>query len=184
MPTPLFSCQRSIRRGSCLRNRDREGVVAKTLFQYPANSGTGGAILRTMHHSCQFLCSELVTVTYEEQPGEIRQATANLEEISTASAVVLLEEKPSLGSSISLSIKDRDLFGVIKACLHDATLGWFVIVALDAASQWNRDWFAPKHLLDICGCSPERATQTRALTLEKTKNTEENLPVSFVVSEA
>ena len=87
-----------------------------------------------MDHSCQFLCSELVTVTYEEQPGEIRQATANLEEISSASAVVLLEEKPSLGSSISLSIKGRDLFGVIKASLYDATLGWFVIVALDAAS--------------------------------------------------
>ena len=36
-----------------------------------------------MVHSCQYLCSELVTVTYEEQPGEIRQTTANLEEIST-----------------------------------------------------------------------------------------------------
>ena len=31
MPTALFSCQRSNRRGSCLRNRDREGVVDKTL---------------------------------------------------------------------------------------------------------------------------------------------------------
>jgi hypothetical protein len=137
-----------------------------------------------MHHSCQFLCSELVTVTYEEQPGEIRQATANLEEISTTSAVVLLEEKPSLGSSISLSIKGHDLFGVIKASLYDATLGWFVIVALDAASLWHRDWFTPKHLLEICGCSPEGATRTKARTLENTRNTEENVPVSFVVSEA
>jgi hypothetical protein len=137
-----------------------------------------------MDHNCQFLCSELVTVTYEEQPGEIRQMTANLEEISATSAVVLLEEKPSLGSTISLSIKGRDLFGVIKGSLYDATLGWFVIVALDAASLWNRDWFAPKHLLEICGCSLEGATGTKAHTLENTRNTEENVPVSFVVSEA
>jgi hypothetical protein len=137
-----------------------------------------------MDHNCQFLCSELVTVTYEEQPGEIRQMTANLEEISATSAVVLLEEKPSLGSTISLSIKGRDLFGVIKGSLYDATLGWFVIVALDAASLWNRDWFAPKHLLEICECSLEGATRTKAQTLENTRNTEENVPVSFVVTEA
>jgi hypothetical protein len=137
-----------------------------------------------MDHNCQFLCSELVTVTYEEQPGEIRQMTANLEEISSTSAVVLLEEKPSLGSTISLSIKGRDLFGVIKGSLYDATLGWFVIVALDAASLWNRDWFSPKHLLEICGCSLEGATGAKAHTLENTRNTEENVPVSFVVSEA
>jgi hypothetical protein len=137
-----------------------------------------------MDHTCQFLCSELVTVTYEEQPGEIRQATANLEEISTTSAVVLLDEKPKLGASISLSIRNRDLFGVISATLYDATLGWFAIVALDAASLWNRQWITPKHLLEICACSLEGATGTKAHTLENTRNTEENVPVSFVVSEA
>jgi len=137
-----------------------------------------------MAHSCQFLCSELVTVTYEEQPGEIHQMTANLEEISSTCAVVLLEEKPSLGSAISLSVKGRDLFGVIKGHLYDATLGWFVVVALDAASLWNRDWFSPKHLLDICECSLERATRTKVRALENTRNTEENVPVSFIPSEA
>ena len=137
-----------------------------------------------MDHSCQFLCSELVTVTYEEQPGEIRQTIANLEEISTDCAVVLLEEKPTLGSSISLSVKGRDLFGVIKASLYDATLGWYAIIGLDASSLWRREWFSPKHLLDICSCSLEGATRTKAQTLENTRNTEENVPVSFVVSEA
>jgi hypothetical protein len=96
----------------------------------------------------------------------------------------LLEEKPRLGSPISLSIKDRDLFGVIKASLYDATLGWFAIIALDAASLWNRDWFSPKHLLAMCECCLEGATQTKAHTLENTRNTEENVPVSFVVSAA
>lgn len=137
-----------------------------------------------MDHTCQYLCSELVTVTYEEQPGEIRQATANLEEISTNSAVVLLEERPKLGSSISLAVKGRDLFGVIRASLYDATLGWFVVVGLDAKSAWNRDWFSPQHLLNICKCSLEGSTETKVGTLENTRNAEENVPVSFVVSEA
>jgi hypothetical protein len=136
-----------------------------------------------MYHSCQFLCSELVTVTYEEQPGDIRQTVANLEEISSDCAVVLLEDEPKVGSSISLAVKDRDLFGVIKACLYDAALGWYAIIGLDAASRWNRDWFSPKHLLEICGCSLEGATRTKAQTLENTRNTEEIVPVSFVVSE-
>jgi hypothetical protein len=137
-----------------------------------------------MSHSCHYLCSELVTVTYEEQPGEIRQATANLEEISTNCAVVLLEEKPSLGSSISLAIKGRDLFGVITANLYDATLGWFTIITLDAASLWRREWCSPKHLLAMCSCSLEQATRTKAQALENAKNTEENVPVRFVWSEA
>jgi hypothetical protein len=137
-----------------------------------------------MAHSCHYLCSELVTVTYEELPGEIRQSTANLEEISTTSAVVLLEQEPHVGSSISLAIKGRDLFGVISSSLYDATLGWFVTVTLDTASMWRSEWFSPKHLLALCGCSFEGATRTKAQTSENTRNTEENVPVRFVWSEA
>lgn len=137
-----------------------------------------------MDHSCQYLCSELVTVTYEEQPGEIHQTTANLEEISTTSAVVLLDQKPSLGASISLAISGRDLFGVITSSVYDATLGWFVTVSLDSASLWHHDRLSPKHLLAVCACSFGNPTPTKARTLENTKDTEENVPVTFVWSEA
>jgi hypothetical protein len=67
--------------------------------------------------------------------------------------------------------------------MYDATLGWFAVVALDVASLWRREWFSPQHLLDICECSLEYATSSRAHTLENIRNTEENVPVSFVVSE-
>jgi hypothetical protein len=137
-----------------------------------------------MAHTCQFLCSELVTVTYEGLPGEILQATANLEEISASSAVVLLDQKPSVGSAISLGIKDHDLFGVIRATLHDAILGWFTVVSLDTASLWNPDWFSPQYLLEICGCSLEDSTATKARALEMPQITEEIVPVNFVASEA
>jgi hypothetical protein len=137
-----------------------------------------------MPHTCHFLCSEIVTVTCENQPGEIRQMIATLEEIASDQAVLLVDEPPNLGAPISLAIQGRDLYGVVRARLHDAVLGWFAIVSLDAASRWCRDWFAPKHLLAVCGCSPEGLTGTKVPYLESTRNTEENVPVSFVVSEA
>ena len=137
-----------------------------------------------MSHSCQFLCSELVTVTYEEQPGEIYQRTANLEEISTDRAVVLLDEKPQLGAPISLALKGHDLFGVVTSRMYDTTLGWFVTVTLDAASKWRNDWFAPEHLLTMCECCFEDTTRTKARALENTKYTEKIVPVRFVWSGA
>jgi len=122
-------------------------------------------------------------VTYEQRPGEIRQTAANLEEISTDTAIVLLEDEPRLGASISLAIQGRDLFGVIAGCVYDATLGWFVSVALDTASQWSRGWFTPSHLLDSCLWSLESGTDAQAVTLGSTSPAEENVLVDFVLSE-
>jgi hypothetical protein len=132
-----------------------------------------------MLHHCEYLCSELITVTYEDQPGEIFQTMANLEEISAESAIVLLEQQPSIGSSISLSIQGRDLFGVIQGSLEDEALGWYVTVAFDAASLWNPRWLKPKHLVAIPECTPQDATGAKAKTLEHTSTAEENVPVNF-----
>ena len=137
-----------------------------------------------MLHNCQYLCSELVTVTYEDQPGEILQTIANLEEISATGAVVLLEERPTVGSTISLSIKGRDLFGVIQGRLHDAILGWYTVVTFNAATLWNRDWMSPKHLVAVCECSLKNAMGSKGEALEPTRNTEEEVPVNFALSEA
>jgi hypothetical protein len=134
-----------------------------------------------MDHSCHYLCSELITVIYEEHPGKLCQTTANLEEISMTSVMVLLDEKPRLGSPISLTVKGRDLFGLITSALNDPTLGWFVSIALDPDSTWRREWFSPKHLLAVCGCSAEGAAQTKAPALETAKVTEENALASFLV---
>ena len=98
-----------------------------------------------MGHSRLYLCSQVVTVIYEPQPGEFCQAMAHLEEISTTSAVVLLQQRPRLGSPISLVIKGHDLFGVITSSLYDAAVGWLVAITLDAQSIWRREWFSPKN---------------------------------------
>jgi hypothetical protein len=129
--------------------------------------------------SYQFLCSELVTATYDQRPGEMCQAIANLEEISAGAAVVLLEEKPRLGAPISLNTQGHDVFGVIASRDYDETLGWFTTVIFDAASEWSPELFAPDHLLDMSAGSGEAATQSKVRTLGNGLSPEQNLPVDF-----
>ena len=97
--------------------------------------------------------------------------------------MVLLDDRPRLGSPISLSIKAHDLFGVITSSLYDASLGWYVTITLDPDSMWRRERLAPKHLLSICECSSKAGSSSKARALETSQDTEENVPVSFVVRE-
>jgi hypothetical protein len=133
-----------------------------------------------MDHSCHYLCSELVTVIYEEQPGELHEAIANLEEISMTSATVLLREKPRVGSAICMTCKGHDLFGVVLSRNYDSKLGWFITVLLDANSTWRQEWFSPQYALAVCPCTAERPAVSKVLTLENLKITEENTLASFL----
>jgi hypothetical protein len=137
-----------------------------------------------MDHSQRYLCSELVTVTYEDCPGQLRQTTANLEEISPTNVTVLLDEKPRLGSAISLTVKGRDLFGLVTSRRHDTTQGCMVNITLDADSTWPREWFSSQRLLALCSCFNEDMTPAEALALEYAKVTEENALVSFLARHA
>lgn len=133
-----------------------------------------------MSHTCRYLCSELVQAIFEPMPGEIRQTTANLEEISATSAVILMQERPRLGAPISLSIQDHDVFGVLTSSVYDPVLGYYATIALDTESSWNERQVSPKHLLSICSCKGEGVTETKTNTLEAPRNTEEILPVKSV----
>jgi hypothetical protein len=136
-----------------------------------------------MDHSCEYLCSELVTVMYEDQPGKLSQITVNLEEISNSSVTVLMDEKPRLGSPISLTVKGRDLFGLITSRLRYTTIGWFATLTLDPDSVWRPDWFSPKHLLGVCLHCAKEAVPGKVKTLEMPQVTEENRLASFLVGD-
>jgi|SRR5579884_136100 len=95
------------------------------------------------------LCSELVSVLYEDRSRKTRQTMANLEEISTDSALLCLEESVQRGRAISFRVKHYDLYGVVESCVSDPVLGYFVTVKLDKSSQWSEKWFTPEHLLSL-----------------------------------
>jgi hypothetical protein len=133
-----------------------------------------------MDHSCHYLCSELVTVIYEEQPGELHQTIANLEEISMTSATILLDEKPRVGAPICMTLKGHDLFGVVLSRSFDNTVGWLVTVSLDPDSTWSPECFSPQHLLGVCLQCAEAALPREVETLEIFKVAEENRLASFL----
>jgi hypothetical protein len=135
-----------------------------------------------MDYSCYYLCSELTTVIYEGHPGELHQTIANLEEISTTCAKILLDGQPRLGSAISLTVKGHDLFGQVLSRSYDSTLGWFVTVRLDAKSVWRKKWFSPQHLLAVGPCAVEQPAWSMAFTLESPQITEENALATFLTS--
>ena len=117
---------------------------------------------------------------YEDQPGEFCQITANLEEISSHAVTVLMDEKPPLGAPMSITVKGRDMFGVVTSRLRYTNIGWFATITLDPDSAWRREWFSPKHLLGVCVHCAKEAVPAKVLTLEIPKITEENTQASFL----
>jgi hypothetical protein len=99
---------------------------------------------------CRYLCSELVHVLYEDHTGNTHQAVANLEEISSAEAILLVEEKPPSGLPISFSAKNHDLYGVVESSHLHPILGWFIKVKLDRSSRWHGRMFVPEHFIALC----------------------------------
>lgn len=99
--------------------------------------------------SSHYLCSELIPVLYEDISGVTRRLIANLEEISTQSALVLVESEMERGCSVAMSIKGHDLYGHVESCSHDEMLGWFVKVHLHRDSHWSGRRFLPEHFLAL-----------------------------------
>src|SRR6266851_5241466 len=109
-----------------------------------------------LHHidNPSYLCSELVSVVYEDRQKNLHQTTANLEDISSNSAELLLFDNIlQSGSAISFCAKNHDLYGDVQTCEQDPVLGWFARIRLDKSSQWSGRKFIPAHFLPICSVS-------------------------------
>jgi len=101
-------------------------------------------------NGCRYLCSELVSVLYEDHAGHTHQAVANLEEISSTEAILLTEEQPPSGLPISFCAKQHDLYGVVESSELHPELGWFVKVKLAGSSRWHGRMFVPEHFIALC----------------------------------
>ena len=108
-------------------------------------------------NECRYLCSEIVSVLYEDRSRGIYQAIANLEEISSTGATILMEERLEPGLPVSFRARDYDLHGIVESSEFEQTLGWFVKIELDSTSRWSSRMFVPEHFLAMCtsAFSPE-----------------------------
>jgi len=106
--------------------------------------------MQHLDDSPRYLCSELVNVLYEDRQRQVHQTTANLEDISSGSAELLLfDDILQPGLPISFCAKDHDLYGVVQSCEQDPILGWFARIRLDKSSRWSGRKFIPEHFLPL-----------------------------------
>jgi hypothetical protein len=101
----------------------------------------------------RYLCSELVSVLYEDGSHKTRATVANLEEISSRSAILLCEEHLKPGVPVALSSKGHDLYGIVASATFERLLGWYIVLRLELRSQWTSRWFLPEHLLCVGAAS-------------------------------
>lgn len=97
----------------------------------------------------RYLCSEIVSVLYEDGAHEIRQTHANLEEISSRSALLLCDERLEPELSLAFRSQGHDLYGTVESATYDHLLGWYIELRLDASSCWTPQWFVPDHHLCV-----------------------------------
>ncbi len=96
-----------------------------------------------------YLCSELVSVSWEDPQGRRRSGVANLEEIGETSAMLLAESIVPRGSTVYITSGEHHLRGTVEGITFDRVLGFFVEVALQPESRWSEKWFTPAHLLAL-----------------------------------
>ena len=95
------------------------------------------------------LCSELVSISWEEETRGVRSAAANLEAIAETEATVLTDADLPPGTRLWIDCQGHRLQGVIRSSTCDPILGFFISVELDPESHWSEKWFTPAHLLKL-----------------------------------
>jgi hypothetical protein len=91
-----------------------------------------------------------VSILYEDSSRQTRSTIANLEEISPDSAALLSEHPFAVGTAISLTLKNNDLYGTTESNEYDPILGWFTTIRFDHSSRWSGRRFVPEHFLALC----------------------------------
>jgi hypothetical protein len=107
----------------------------------------------------RYLCSQLINMLYEDRSRILNQTVANLEELSSTHATLLLEERLAPGSPVSFHAKGHDLNGFVESNEYYETLGWMVEIELEPDSQWNAKMFIPDHSLRIFELDYEQAIE-------------------------
>jgi hypothetical protein len=131
------------------------------------------------------LCSELVSVLYEDSSRQTHSTIANLEEISPDTAALLSEHRLAVGAAISVTLKDMDLYGITESNEYDPILGWFTTIRLDRSSRWSGRRFVPEHFLALCSLAatdrPEVSQTIPSKVFTRTKQyvTEKKMRASF-----
>jgi len=98
--------------------------------------------------NARMMCSELVTVFYQDSQGRSRRVVANLEDISLCGVCLLVDDPVPINSSLRICHPKGEFSGNVRYCLF-REIGYFLGVQFDEGSRWSPDVWRPRHLLDL-----------------------------------
>jgi hypothetical protein len=96
----------------------------------------------------RLLCADMVDVSWVDNHGRARQATALLEDIARSGACLQFEAPVPQGTLLSIRSTHGVLEGVVRYCSY-REIGYFVGVQFAESSKWSRQEYEPQHLLDL-----------------------------------
>lgn len=99
----------------------------------------------------RYFCSNLVSLQLPASGGGWRDLIGNLEEISSSSACVNVEEPIVVGLSLCMVCSHLhgtcEFPGQVVDCQHDARTGYYVHIEFSPGSRWSPEVYSPKHLI-------------------------------------
>ncbi len=95
----------------------------------------------------RLLCADLVTIRWQDAASQPQTETANLEDISEHGVCLLAELEIPPGTSVEILAGKSVIKGEVRYCRQDQ-LGSFIGVQMEEGSQWRKQFYRPKHLLD------------------------------------
>jgi hypothetical protein len=101
----------------------------------------------------RYLCSDLVTLCWEEGAQGERKEAVVLENISASGACVQGEISVPESASVRLVCRKAEFQGCVRFCYWRDD-GYFIGIAFDAHSKWSKAKFKPEHLLDPSEVKP------------------------------
>jgi hydrogenase maturation protease len=141
---------------------DGEGLSARAA----ANARAAVALLRGLtgyaalpgpdrRKEPRLLCADLVSVSWTDRDGMNRQEVANLEDISDHGVCLQFEQAVPAGTQVFIQAGEAHLEGVVRYC-REELFGWFCGVELVPGSEWPKETFQPRHLLDPASLAKNR----------------------------
>jgi hypothetical protein len=96
----------------------------------------------------RMLCADLVEVCWLDRSEQPHVAIANIEDISTQGASVVLESALSVGSMVLIRCLRGEFAGTVSYCRQEPDFGYVAGIEFCGGSRWNLRKYRPRHLLD------------------------------------
>lgn len=93
------------------------------------------------------LCADLVRIEWKDHAGNVREATAILEDISHSGACLQTDEALPVETLVQVRRGRKILEGRVSYCIY-RDIGYFAGITFTAAQKWSESVFRPKHLID------------------------------------